>query len=125
MYEDLLGGSVDYTLLDYDNEGQIPNLSSLLSKYDGVSVTAPFKHVFVPCCEVQEIFKELNAINCIGKFGNCLKGTNTDFLALEKLTQSYFKDFEKIVLLGDGAMARITISFLENIILTLSNLVEK
>lgn len=113
MYEELLGTSVDYTLLDYEQESQIPNLSDLLLDYQGVSITAPYKHVFIPQCEVDEFFKDLNAINCTGRFGDTLRGTNTDFLALENLTQNYFQNFEKIILLGDGAMARITVALFE------------
>jgi shikimate dehydrogenase len=113
MYEELLNQSVDYTLLDYDNEESIPPLNDLLNEFEGISITAPYKHVFIPQCEVDPFFTEMNAINCTGRFDSKLKGTNTDYLALENLTQNYIKNFEKIVLLGDGAMARITVALFE------------
>lgn len=110
MYEEILNTSVDYTLLDYANESDIPPAKELLNKFDGISITAPYKDCFIKQVEVDERFIKLNAINCIGSFGTDLKGTNTDYLAMEEFVDNEVKfQFDRIVLLGDGAMARITI----------------
>lgn len=115
MYEELLGRDVDYTLLDYPDEQSIPPIGELMDIYEGVSITAPYKHVFIPQCKVDPFFQALDAINCIGRIDGEIRGTNTDYLALEELIENEFCKFDKIILLGDGAMARITIALFEKL----------
>jgi len=110
MYEELLQTSVDYTLLDYRLESEIPPLKDLMQEFQGVSITAPYKHVFLSQCKVEDAFLKLGAINCVGISEGSLFRTNTDYLALEEIIKNEFASFSKIILLGDGAMARITIA---------------
>lgn len=110
VYESILNEKIEYVLFDYEEENAIPELDAFFEKVDGLSITAPYKRVFLQNVDVEdEHIKELGAINCIKKVRNRFKATNTDYLALVDI----FEDFKKmhgkinIILLGDGAMAGI------------------
>lgn len=110
VYEKILNKKIEYILFDYEEESAIPELNAFFMKVDGLSITAPYKKVFLQSVEIEdELIKELGAINCIKKVHNNFKATNTDYLALVDI----FEDFKKvhgeinIILLGDGAMAGI------------------
>ena len=105
MYEGLLGKQVDYSLLDYGSEEEIPDPQKLFESYQGISITAPYKEHFLPFIEVDNDILELGAVNCLKKENEKIFGTNTDYLALKEILNTYLK--KNIIILGDGAMFRV------------------
>lgn len=107
MYERLLDEKVDYHLLDFSSEEDIPKVLDLFHQgFKGLSITYPYKKTFLDQVEIDsDPVKELGAINCMGVFDGKIKATNTDYLAAEFL----LKDFSQheFVILGNGNMARI------------------
>ncbi len=108
MYDQIYGRDIKYSLLDYNNEFDIPTLDEIFSKLDGLSITAPYKKHFLENVEVNELVMPLNAINCVKQENGTYFGTNTDYEALGIIfdKENYY-DLE-IILLGDGSMAKIT-----------------
>ena len=87
MYEKLLDHPVDYTLLDYENEGEIPTAKKLLNEFDGISITAPYKTHFLKQVKLTSGALQIGAINCLHfrpKDGQ-IYGTNTDLSAFEEI----------------------------------------
>ena len=113
MYEDILKREVQYSLFDYDDPEMIPKLSEFFNNIEGLSVTSPYKKHFLNHVSIDENVKDLRVINCIKKVGNEFLATNTDFLAVKELVQQF--DYETIVLLGSGAMARITTQIFDDL----------
>ena len=85
MYEKILGTEVDYCLFDFANENDIPQLSDLLSKLQGLSITAPYKKHFLSDVKIKGGLESLEAINCIRKSEDGFEATNTDYLACEEI----------------------------------------
>lgn len=108
MYEEILNRPVDYTLLDFDSENDIPTLKSLFEEdgFTGVSVTAPYKNFIFKNVKADRFASELEAVNCIKFFKGQLLGINTDFLATINILERYLEEFEDIIILGSGAMYR-------------------
>lgn len=118
MYKSFLKGSLrSYTLIDCDSEKEIPSLGELFERYDGVSITSPYKKHFLEKVVMEEQISKLDAINCLKKDGETFIGTNTDFLALKDILPKYIAKYEieKIFILGRGSMGVITESVLEKI----------
>src|SRR5690606_17249797 len=76
IYEKILGKEIEYDLLDIEDEERLPKLESL-RKYDGVSITSPYKRHYLKACNVDKKIKEIGAINCIKKIGDQFEATNT------------------------------------------------
>lgn len=108
MYEEILNRPVDYTLLDFAKENDIPGLKSLFEKdgFTGISVTAPYKNYVFKNVKADRFASELEAVNCIKFYKGQLLGINTDFLATINILERYLDDYEDIVILGSGAMYR-------------------
>lgn len=113
MYEEILDTEVDYTLFDFEFPNDIPTLEELFEKVDGLSITSPYKKHFLENVRMDDKVKNLKAINCIKKFEDRFFATNTDYLAVKELIQTF--EFESIVLLGNGAMANITSTVLSEL----------
>jgi len=47
MYRKLISSDVKYDLLDYQSDLDIPTAVELLSKYDGINITSPYKKNFL------------------------------------------------------------------------------
>lgn len=106
IYQSLLKQKLNYTLLDFKSEEKIWSLSELESKFDGVSITAPYKKFYVDEVKDQS---GLGIINTLRFNKSRVEATNTDFLAINSILESYIKSGVKTVhLLGDGSMAEIT-----------------
>ena len=107
-YESLLKQSVSYSLLDFATEQDIPSLERLFeeNQFDGLSVTAPYKR-FMAKRVLHTLPFEI--VNCIRWSSGESIGTNTDYLALQKLLPKMLSEqsLEKIILLGNGAMAEL------------------
>ncbi len=111
-YEKLLGYSIQYDLIDVE-PSELPSLKQLAGKYNGVSITAPFKKYYIE--DVIKIDPSLSMINTL-IFDEEIKGANTDKLAMEELLQKYLADnIDRIIILGDGAMSELLISLLNNL----------
>lgn len=109
MYDKLLNQSVNYYLLDYDNEGSIPEIKKIFDTYllSGLSVTAPYKKFAFDHCDVltQEA-KLVGSVNCLKIEAGKTIGTNTDYLALLELSKKYFTSTHRqVIVLGDGAIS--------------------
>ncbi|MBL6990140.1 MAG: hypothetical protein ISR65_10200 [Bacteriovoracaceae bacterium] len=115
MYEDILGKKVNYTLIDCQNAGQIPTVDELFNKFDGVSITSPYKKHFLKQVHVADEFKALNAINCLKYHDGRYEGINTDFLAIDEIIQNFLKKYKSlsVAVLGDGVMSTITTVILQ------------
>lgn len=115
MYEKILGEPVDYSLLDYAKESDIPSLDMIFDKgFLGLSITYPFKQTFLDQVSISERkVKELNAINCLRKSDDKIEATNTDYLAAEKLIKDFSAENYFVIILGSGNMARVFESCLE------------
>lgn len=111
MYEKILCKKVDYTLLDYENENQILSAFELCERFDGVSITAPYKKHFLDQVSLDDEVIKLQSMNCFYKKNGVIYGTNTDFLALKEILKSFLK--YRIVVLGSGSMANVCKTILE------------
>lgn len=111
IYESLIDSPFEYDLLDYENAADIPPAKSLLEKYDGINITAPYKTHFIS--QIRDISK-LGIVNVLRKNNEKIEGTNTDVLAVEKILERYLKsDIVDIRILGSGAMAKVCKLYLE------------
>ncbi len=106
IYRELLNQEIEYRLFDCEFENQIPTLDFIFEKYQGLSITSPYKKYFLNKVSVLPGFQELNAINAIRKTGSIFEAINTDYLAIQKILND-FKP-KKVILLGDGSMSSIT-----------------
>ena len=110
IYKNLLV-NIEYDLLDYSNEKDIPSASELLSQYKGINITSPYKEHFLNEVKLTPIADKLKAINCLTSKNNEMWGENTDYLAvleiLKRMKQHYPDLF--VTILGDGVMSRVTI----------------
>lgn len=109
LYKELLGERLtSYVLLDYSNFSQIPKVSELLSSYNGISVTAPYKQdIFKHCDELSQIASLCKSVNCVKKADSGkIIGTLTDYDAAKEIFQvnSFTSKQLPFVILGDGAM---------------------
>ncbi len=113
MYEDLLSTKVNYDLLDYFTEDEIPSLEFLFSKYEGISITSPYKEFFLDKVNLSSDVKRVKAINCLTKTQKGYYGYNTDLLALEEIINNFLQKYKTIgfYILGDGVMGRV-VSFI-------------
>ncbi|EQC47006.1 shikimate dehydrogenase substrate-binding domain protein [Bacteriovorax sp. BSW11_IV] len=122
MYEKLLSKEVDYHLFDYNEANEIPMLDELFSKVSGLSITTPYKDHFLSSVQLDSHTQELGAINCIVRKENGYHGHNTDYLALRSIVGEKFSGDDTFkVILGNGAMAKVTIKVLEELDLKYSH----
>lgn len=109
MYRKLISPDVKYDLLDYQDDLEIPTAAELLSKYDGINITSPYKKHFLNQVELTPNAKQIGAINCLKSKNGKLYGENTDYLAIVdilKEMQSKYGEIE-VIILGDGVMANV------------------
>ncbi len=120
IYQKLLK-KVSYKLLDYQERNSIPDLKNLFEKYDllGLNITSPYKsHFFDQVNVANTSFKKLGLINCIKKVDKGFLATNTDFLAVREILDRFIEEgYKHFVLLGNGAMAKITLNILDKLCL--------
>lgn len=121
VYETLLTQKIKYTLLDYLSAEDIPLLIDLWGDLRGLSITAPYKDVFLKQVSIVDpIAKALGVINCIRKTADGFEAINTDKDAILEIIKKYDseKSLKDILILGDGHMGRLTVSILDSIGLT-------
>lgn len=110
LYKDIIAPDIEYDLIDVASPAQLPKLSDLALKYNGINITSPYKRdyfssVIVNNSEVQE----LGAINTIAFTEKGWFGTNTDLLAVEEILKDYQQQYPKLhlIILGSGVMGRL------------------
>lgn len=112
VYEELLGQSVEYQLLDIETEDQLPSLEELFHDLDGVSITAPYKNSYISHPGTKLMFKPFSAVNCVHRTEDgFFELYNTDYLAVRLIVQDLIKEFPSgldPIILGAGNMANIT-----------------
>jgi shikimate dehydrogenase len=103
---------LDYQLLDCSSSRHIPSLKQLKSRFDGVSITSPYKDHFLAEVQQESLVSGMavESINCLRWDADGLvTGTSTDLPAVKQLL---FQQIEKmlspvIIILGDGAMSKL------------------
>ncbi len=117
IYHRLINGPLDYDLLDYSSNLDIPSAAELLSLFRGVSITSPYKKHFLSEVVLTEQAKMLGAINCLKIENGNVVGENTDYMAIVEILKNWNIQFQElnVVILGDGVMSKITATALENL----------
>lgn len=111
IYKNLIAPSITYDLLDFNSAQDLPSLSDLAKKYDGLNITSPYKrHYFNEVIITDESVATLGAVNALSFHPEGVFATNTDYIAVDLLMEKYLKrDSQlRVVILGDGVMAQIT-----------------
>lgn len=111
IYKNLLQGNfISCDLLDYENETEIPKAAKLFLKYDGISITTPYKKYFLDQVVLINTPKDIPGFNCMRRNGEKIEATNTDFLAIKSIIRDMKEDLagKKIKILGDGVMSKVT-----------------
>jgi len=114
IYEKLLHKKINYTLLDYQDEKLIPPAIELLEKFDGISITSPYKLHFLS--QLSTNLSPVVGVNTLRVSNNQIEGQNTDFLAVSEILKNFYKnDFSDTFVLGDGVMADLTVRILKDL----------
>ncbi|MGB0453853.1 MAG: hypothetical protein ACPGJV_09075 [Bacteriovoracaceae bacterium] len=108
VYEKLLNEEVDYYHYDCDASELLPSLEEVFKSYKGLSITAPYKRHYLDRVSIDEEVRPLEAINCIKKVEDGFQATNTDYMALKEIFQKRISSHHSVVILGDGAMGKVT-----------------
>jgi riboflavin kinase/FMN adenylyltransferase len=107
IYEKLFERCVNYSLLDFKVERDIPTPSELKNSFDGISITSPYKTFFINNVVLDK--KELKAINCLVFNSDSIKGYNTDYYAILDILKDFIKTgVDEVFVLGDGVMGSLT-----------------
>lgn len=112
VYENFLGQKINYTKYDCETTKEIPSLEEIFRNHIGLSITSPYKEHFLNKVMLEEEVSPLNAINCIKKVGDQFHATNTDYFAVKEILRGLIQSRPRhsIILLGSGAMARVTLA---------------
>lgn len=127
MYRKLISPNIHYDLLDYKTAEEIPSAADLLSIYNGINITSPYKKHFLTQVELTPCALEIGAINCLKKKNGSILGENTDYLAIVDILKQIQKDYSEleIIILGDGVMASVARVALKNLGLSFKELSRK
>lgn len=112
LYKKIIGPHVQYDLLDYAEDSQLPQLSELAKKYTGVNITTPYKlHYINEVMITDPVVKELGSINTISFTDNGVLATNTDLVAVRQILKGLKEKYKDahFILLGSGVMAKLTV----------------
>ena len=111
IYKKLLGEMLTtFDLLDYAEERDIPKALDLFNKYQGISITSPYKKYFLNEIRLHGCPKDIAGINCMRLNKGVVEATNTDFLAIKEILSGMQEALvnKKINILGDGVMSNVT-----------------
>ncbi|MBC7713936.1 MAG: hypothetical protein H7177_11390 [Rhizobacter sp.] len=117
MYRKLISPNVEYDLLDYKESSDIPKAKTLLSQYDGINITSPYKKHFLEEIELTTNAREIGAVNCLKRSGDKIIGENTDYLAIVDILKEMVKENSAldVVVLGDGVMSKVVQVAMKNL----------
>lgn len=112
IYRKLLGPQLEkYELLDYNRLEDIPPLSELLAVFDGINITAPYKEIskWNDKVNIIDVPPSLGVFNVAKKDNKQVFVSNTDFMALENILPELVSRVSgEVIILGDGAMSKVT-----------------
>jgi shikimate dehydrogenase len=86
-------------------------LATLHDRLDGLSITSPYKRHFIGQIEVPDsMVAKLASVNTLSFLPDRVLGTNTDLVAVVEILKNYQASYPRLalILLGDGAMAKVT-----------------
>lgn len=112
LYQGLLGLRLtSYRKFSFASPELVPTLDEFARDLDGLNITSPYKTHFIPKVKILDpLVKSLGIVNTIGFSSTGPFATNTDLLAVTQILSRYVADYSgpHLVLLGDGAMAKVT-----------------
>lgn len=112
LYQKFLGDRLEsYEKFSFEKASEVPPLSFFKFHIDGLSITAPYKSHFLNNVIIEsDLIREIGGINTIAFTDEGNFGTNTDFLAVQKIMRRFNEEFNgiNIILLGSGVMAKVT-----------------
>lgn len=115
MYSKILNCDFEYDYLEYKHVDEIPCLKTLMRKYNGLSVTSPYKKYVFERVESDSSIKSLKAVNSLKLNSKELEGTNTDYLASKEIIKKYNNSLlSSVLIVGDGDMSRVIRKILED-----------
>src|SRR5690606_26020523 len=96
LYRKILGLETSYDLIDVE-VNQLPLLSALSLKYDGLNITSPYKENYIDQVKIEDdLVLALGAINTIDLRKTNYLATNTDLLAVRVILKNYVSRFRKL-----------------------------
>lgn len=107
IYKKLLNNKVEYTYLDISDEASLPSLDELFSKFDGISITSPYKSSYFSHVSTSSELERLKIINAIRFSNKQYQGVLTDLSAFREIFKSLNDKSMNIKILGDGSMGRM------------------
>ncbi len=112
LYRQLLGPELEsYDLFSCETANAVPSVSHFRGLLDGLSITSPYKKHFIGQLELPDpMVAQLGSVNTLAFLPDRVLGTNTDLIAVVEILKNYQASYPRIslLLLGDGAMARVT-----------------
>lgn len=108
--------NVDYQLYPLENIALLPDLLQA-KQILGLNVTIPYKQQILPFLhEMDEVSKQLQAVNCIAIKDNKLLGFNTDVVGFEKSLKPLLNPHhQQALILGKGGAAQAVAHVLNNL----------
>ena len=110
-----LGISSTYELIEIPKDTFQKDLPALLSSYDGLNVTIPYKVDVIPFLDgLSQEARTIGAVNTIGRKEGRLWGFNTDYTGFARTLSRIDCDVKgkKAVVLGHGGASRASIQCL-------------
>lgn len=104
-----------YELIEIPKAGFAEKLSAVLSAYDGLNVTIPYKLSVIPFLdEVSREARTIGAVNTIARVDGKLTGFNTDYIGFQRTVHKIHAEVKgrKAVVLGHGGASRAIIQCL-------------
>jgi len=97
-----------FSVFSMENVNQFPALINEHKNLIGLSVTIPHKETIIPFLdEVDEVAKEIGAVNCIKIANGKLKGYNTDALGFKQSLRPFLDvNHTKALVFGTGGAAK-------------------
>ncbi|HTA63270.1 MAG TPA: shikimate dehydrogenase, partial [Bacteroidia bacterium] len=97
-----------FSVFSMENVNQFPALINEHKNLIGLSVTIPHKETVIPFLdEVDEVAKEIGAVNCIKIANGKLKGYNTDTLGFKQSLRPFLDvNHTKALVFGTGGAAK-------------------
>ncbi|MFI5141172.1 MAG: shikimate dehydrogenase family protein [Bacteroidia bacterium] len=97
-----------FSVFSMEDVNQFPALLSEHKNLIGLSVTIPHKEIVIPFLdEIDEVAKEIGAVNCIKITNGKLKGYNTDTLGFKQSLRPFLDvNHTKALVFGTGGAAK-------------------
>ena len=112
LYREILGNKLtSYELFSCESKEQIPSLSTLATKLDGLNITSPYKTHFMNEIKIASpLVKQIGAVNTLSFAPDGVWGTNTDVIAVQDILTKYQEEWGQLhlLILGSGVMAKMT-----------------